>query len=183
MYDISDGWFRQARRIDSPNFNYRPKGCSIDAIIVHSISLPPGQFGGDDIDLFFSNQLDWDKDPFYNEIRGLEVSAHLLIRRTGELVQYVNLHDRAWHAGKSSLQGRENCNDYSIGIELEGTDNSEFERIQYDVLVKVSKALMDYFPEITPERVVGHSDIAPGRKTDPGSEFDWTFLKTQIKAE
>ncbi|MDX2506246.1 MAG: 1,6-anhydro-N-acetylmuramyl-L-alanine amidase AmpD [Gammaproteobacteria bacterium] len=173
MYNISDGWFKQSHRVASPNFNERPESMAVDAIIIHSISLPPGCYTGHDIDQFFSNQLDWDKDPFYDSIRGMEVSAHLLIRRSGELIQYVNLFSRAWHAGQSQLYDRENCNDFSIGIELEGTANSPFEKAQYDTLTGVVKALLDYFPKISKARIVGHSDIAPGRKTDPGCGFDW----------
>lgn len=181
MYDISDGWVQQARQVKSPNFNERPENCAIDAIIIHSISLPPGCYSGGDIDQFFVNQLDWDKDPFYAEIRGMEVSSHLLIRRTGELVQYVNLFSRAWHAGQSCLNGRENCNDFSIGIELEGTDCTPFEDAQYEALISISRVLQNYFPDITEDRIVGHSDIAPGRKTDPGSEFDWQRFKSRLQ--
>ena len=177
MYNISDGWFKQSRRVVSPNFNERPENTTVDSIVIHSISLPPGCYDGNDIDVFFANQLDWEKDPFYASIRGLKVSAHLLIRRTGELVQYVNLWSRAWHAGPSCLGDRGNCNDFSIGIELEGTDSSPFEPAQYDTLNEVIKALRDYFPQISNDRIVGHSDIAPGRKTDPGSGFDWAELK------
>ena len=173
MYDISDGWFTTARKISSPNFNERPENSTIDAIIIHSISLPPGCYEGNDIDHFFANQLNCDKEPFYDEIGDLTVSAHLLIRRSGELVQYVSLFDRAWHAGQSQLGKQKNCNDFSIGIELEGTDNSRFEPAQYKTLTGVVSALLDNFPKITRERIVGHSDIAPGRKTDPGSGFDW----------
>ncbi len=173
MYDISDGWFTKARKISSPNFNERPENSVIDAIIIHSISLPPGCYEGNDIDHFFSNQLNCDKDPFYDEIRDLTVSAHVLIRRDGELVQYVSLFNRAWHAGPSQLGKQKNCNDFSIGIELEGTDNSGFESAQYKTLTDVVSALLNNFPKITRERIVGHSDIAPGRKTDPGSGFDW----------
>lgn len=180
MYDISDGWFRQAHKIVSPNCNDRPDNTCIDAIIIHSISLPPGCYEGDDISQFFSNHLDCDKDPFYEKIRGMEVSSHLLIRRTGELLQYVNLHSRAWHAGQSKLGLQENCNDFSIGIELEGTDNSSFETAQYAVLTEVVASLRDYFPQITQERIVGHSDIAPGRKTDPGSGFQWARWRESI---
>lgn len=177
MYDISDGWFKQSHKICSPNYNERPENMVVNAIVIHSISLPPGCYDGDDISQFFLNELDCSKDPFYNEIRGLEVSSHLLIRRTGELVQYVNLHSRAWHAGKSQLGQQENCNDFSIGIELEGTDNSPFEDAQYNTLLGVIHSLRDYFPEISQDRIVGHSDIAPGRKTDPGSGFNWAVLK------
>lgn len=181
MYDISDGWFKESRKIGSPNYNDRPLNMAIDAIIIHSISLPPGCYDGDDISLFFSNKLDCDKDPFYEEIRGLEVSSHLLIRRTGELTQYVNLNARAWHSGKSQLGHMENCNDFSIGIELEGTDNSAFETAQYETLTEVITALMNYFPQITQERIVGHSEVAPGRKTDPGTGFNWGHLRQSIE--
>ncbi len=177
MYEISDGWFTQARKVASPNYNKRPESVTIDSIIIHSISLPPGQYGGDEIDRFFSNQLDWDEHDYFREIKDLQVSSHLLIRRDGELVQYVNLHDRAWHAGQSCLAGQENCNDFSIGIELEGTDKSPFEKAQYKTLLAVIKTLKHYFPKICPEKIVGHSDIAPGRKTDPGSGFDWKVLR------
>ncbi len=177
MYEISDGWFTQARKIPSPNYNKRPENVTIDSIIIHSISLPPGQYGGDEIDRFFSNQLDWNEHAYFREIEGLQVSSHLLIRRNGELVQYVNLYDRAWHAGQSCLAGQENCNNFSIGIELEGTDDSQFENSQYETLLAVVKTLKNYFPEITAEKIVGHSDIAPGRKTDPGPGFDWNVLR------
>ena len=180
MYEISDGWFIQARKIPSPNYNKRPENVTIDSIIIHSISLPPGQYGGDEIDRFFSNQLNWNEHAYFREIEGLQVSSHLLIRRNGELVQYVNLYDRAWHAGQSCLAGQENCNDFSIGIELEGTDVSPFENSQYETLLAVLKTLKNYFPEITAEKIVGHSDIAPGRKTDPGSGFDWNVLKLSL---
>jgi len=173
MYVISAGWFTKSHKVISPNFNERPENITIDAIILHSISLPPGCYKGNDVDDFFSNCLDCDKAPFYDEIRDLTVSAHLLIRRNGELIQYVSLFDRAWHAGPSRLGHQENCNDFSIGIELEGTDNSCFESAQYNTLAGVVSALLKYFPEITRERIVGHSDIAPGRKTDPGTGFDW----------
>ncbi len=177
MYEISDGWFTQARKIPSPNYNKRPENVTIDSIIIHSISLPPGQYGGDEIDRFFSNQLDWNEHAYFREIEGLQVSSHLLIRRDGELVQFVNLYDRAWHAGQSCLAGQENCNDFSIGIELEGTDHSQFENSQYNTLLAVVKTLKNYFPQITAEKIVGHSDIAPGRKTDPGPGFDWNVLR------
>ncbi len=181
MYTISDGWFKPCREMASPNFNDRSENCVIDAIIIHSISLPPGCYEGDDIDQFFSNQLDWEKDPFYDSIRGMKVSAHLLIRRSGELVQYVNLFSRAWHAGQSKLGEQDNCNDFSIGIELEGTDSSQFEQSQYDTLAAVVSTLLKSFPEISKDRIVGHSDIAPGRKTDPGSGFDWQKLFAHLE--
>ncbi len=180
MYYISDGWFEQARKVCSPNYNKRPDNTAVNAIIIHSISLPPGCYDGDDISQFFSNLLDCDKDPYYDAIRDMQVSAHLLIRRTGELIQYVSCHSRAWHAGQSQLAGQDNCNNFSIGIELEGTDSSLFESLQYDTLTAVVMSLMSYFPEITQERIVGHSDIAPGRKTDPGTGFNWSQWQTQL---
>lgn len=176
MYDISDGWFIKAQKTASPNYNARPENTLINAIIIHSISLPPGCYEGDDISLFFTNALDCNTDPFYDAIRDLQVSSHLLIRRNGELIQYVSLYDRAWHAGQSQLDGESDCNNFSIGIELEGTDNSPFDNAQYDTLNGVISALRDYFPAIRPERIVGHSQIAPGRKTDPGSGFEWQKL-------
>jgi len=159
MYDIVNGWFEQSQKIVSPNYNLRPENIAIDAIIIHSISMPPACYEGDDINQFFTNQLDWEKDPFYDSIRGMKVSAHLLIRRTGELIQYVDLYSRAWHAGQSCLANRENCNDFSIGIELEGTDNSQFETAQYDTLLEVVRTLLIYFPHIKKDQIVGHSDV------------------------
>ncbi len=176
MYDISDGWFTQSQKTASPNYNTRPENTVINAIIIHSISLPPGCYEGDDISLFFTNSLDCSSDPFYEQIQDLQVSSHLLIRRNGVLIQYVSLYDRAWHAGQSQLDGESDCNNFSIGIELEGTDNSLFETAQYETLNGVINALMQHFPAIRPERIVGHSQIAPGRKTDPGSGFDWQKL-------
>ena len=183
MYTICDGWVEQARIIQSPNFNERPETSLINAIIIHSISLPPGSYQGNDISDFFMNHLDCHKDPYYKKIADLKVSSHILIRRTGELIQYVNLFSRAWHAGQSSLYGQDNCNNFSIGIELEGTDNSTFEQAQYTVLTDIVLALMACFPKITSERIVGHSDIAPGRKTDPGSGFDWQQWKSQLTSK
>ncbi len=180
MYQILDGWFTQARQIHSPNYNFRPENTEIDSIIIHSISLPPGQYGGNEIDRFFTNQLDWKKHEYFKKIQGLQVSAHLLIRRDGELVQYVSFNNRAWHAGQSCLKGRENCNDFSIGIELEGTDSSLFETPQYETLSEVIKSLKVYYPQITKHNITGHSEIAPGRKTDPGSGFDWAWLKQKL---
>lgn len=173
MYDIQNGWIKQSKKVISPNFSQRPDGTEIDAIIIHSISMPMGYYTGDDISLLFSNQLDWDKQPFYDKIRGIKVSAHFLIRRSGELIQYVDCYARAWHAGQSCLGDRTKCNDFSIGIELEGTDDSLFEAAQYNTLAEVVKTLLKQFPEITQDRIVGHSDVAPGRKTDPGTGFDW----------
>jgi N-acetyl-anhydromuramoyl-L-alanine amidase len=165
------GWLRRARSVASPNFGPRPAATAIDLVVLHSISLPPGEFGGDAIERLFTNRLDWSAHPYYETIRGLTVSAHFLIRRDGELLQFVSCDDRAFHAGRSAWQGREGCNDFSIGIELEGTDDTPYEDAQYATLLKLIDALRARYPI---EDVVGHSDIAPGRKTDPGPAFDWT---------
>ncbi len=157
----------------SPHFNERPDNISVDLLVIHNISLPPGQFGGNEIEEFFLGRLDSRQHPFFESIRDLKVSSHFLIRRDGELVQFVDCEKRAWHAGISSWRGRENCNDFSIGIELEGTDDIEYEPEQYQKLVDVTRSLMSIYPAITLDNIVGHSDIAPGRKTDPGPAFDW----------
>jgi AmpD protein len=157
----------------SPNQDKRPAGCIIDLLVIHNISLPPGEYAGPWIDRLFLNQLDPTHHPFFQEIYQLKVSSHLLIRRSGELIQYVPFDQRAWHAGASSFCGRESCNDYSIGIELEGTDHQPYSDPQYATLVKATADIMLRFPAITLERIVGHADIAPGRKTDPGPSFDW----------
>lgn len=177
---IADGWLQGARRIASPNCDERPAGADIDLLVVHSISLPPGDFGGPWIDRLFTNRLDPAGHPYFQEIAGLEVSAHLLIRRSGEIVQYVPFHLRAWHAGASCWEGRERCNDFSIGIELEGAEEIPFEAVQYDRLVAISRALLVRYPALTPARVVGHCDIAPGRKHDPGPAFDWAGYREQL---
>lgn len=169
----STDWIPGARRRPSPNCDDRPPGCEPSLLIIHCISLPPGQFGGDDVDRLFTNRLDPADHPFYAEIQGLRVSAHLFIRRDGTLVQYVPLHRRAWHAGRSRFQGRRACNDLSIGIELEGTEDSDYTIAQYRVLAATAVAIQSAYPRITPERCTGHSNIAPGRKTDPGPGFNW----------
>lgn len=168
-----DGWLQHARRIPSPNFGPRPAGTSIDLVVVHSISLPPGLYGGDEIERLFTNRLDWSAHPYFEQIRGTEVSAHFVIRRTGELLQFVSVQDRAWHAGRSSWQGRDNCNDYSVGIELEGLEDTPFETAQYETLCTLLDALEQRWP-VT--QIVGHEHVAPGRKRDPGSAFDWEHL-------
>lgn len=173
QYSVMAGWLQQARRLPSPNFGPRPIGCEPELLVIHNISLPPGQFGGDCVERLFTNCLDWDEHPFFDEIRGAEVSAHLLIKRGGELVQFVNLQDRAWHAGQSCFAGRDNCNDFSIGIELEGTDDDPYTDAQYQILARVTAAVRRIYTGITVDRIVGHSDIAPVRKTDPGDAFDW----------
>lgn len=168
-----DGWLRGARRIDSPNHDARPNGTSISMLVVHAISLPPAQFGSDDIEHLFTNTLDPNAHPYFAQISPQRVSAHFLIRRDGELIQFVACAQRAWHAGVSSWEGRERCNDFSIGIELEGCDELPFEEAQYQRLVELITCLRQCYPIAT---VVGHSDIAPGRKTDPGPCFDWSRL-------
>ncbi|MCP5420264.1 MAG: 1,6-anhydro-N-acetylmuramyl-L-alanine amidase AmpD [Gammaproteobacteria bacterium] len=174
--DKATGHLLEARQTPSPNCDERPPGTAIDLLVVHGISLPPGQFGGPWIDALFTNTLDPSAHAYFQEIAGLRVSAHALIRRTGEVVQYAPFPLRAWHAGFSRFQGRERCNDFSIGIELEGTDTRPYTDIQYETLAALAAALQAVYPAITPERIVGHADIAPGRKTDPGPAFDWNRL-------
>lgn len=164
----------------SPHHNERPTGTVIDTVIVHNISLPPGEFGGDAVEQFFCGELDINSHPAYPSIAHLRVAAHLFIKRTGEIIQFVPFTKRAWHAGVSSFCGREGCNDFSIGIELEGKDDLPYEGCQYEQLGSVIKLLMVTYPEITYERIVGHADVAPGRKTDPGPAFDWALLKGLI---
>ncbi|MFQ5642704.1 MAG: 1,6-anhydro-N-acetylmuramyl-L-alanine amidase AmpD [Thiogranum sp.] len=173
----TDGaWVVEARRVLSPNCDARPAGCSVSLIVVHAISLPPGEYGGHWIDDFFTNRLDVSAHPYFAEIEALRVSSHLLVRRDGGLVQYVALTDRAWHAGASRYGERDACNDFAIGIELEGCDEEPYEDIQYRQLAELIAVLRDRFPDIGAEDVVGHCDIAPGRKTDPGPAFDWDRL-------
>jgi len=161
------------RQCPSPNQGERPAGSEVSLLVIHNISLPPGQFGGGYIEQFFSNALNADEHSYFAEIAELQVSSHLLIDRQGEVVQFVPLGRRAWHAGDSSFAGCGNCNDYSIGIELEGTDTVPYSDQQYQSLVRLSRQLLEAYPALSAERIVGHSDIAPGRKTDPGSAFDW----------
>ncbi|RFA31267.1 N-acetylmuramoyl-L-alanine amidase [Alkalilimnicola ehrlichii] len=182
MIDLKTGQVAAARQRPSPNYDERPENIAIDLLVIHNISLPPNEFGGPYIDALFTNALDCELHPFFDQLRGLKVSAHLLIRRDGELLQYVPLHKRAWHAGVSCFDGRERCNDFSIGIELEGCDDQRFTEAQYGCLLPLCSALMDAYPGITPERIVGHSDIAPGRKTDPGPHFDWNRLRTVLSS-
>jgi AmpD protein len=171
--DPATGLLRGARYLESPNFDARPAGCEADLLIVHGISLPPASFGGPWIDRLFGNDLPADAHPYFASLAGVRVSSHALIRRDGEITQYVRFIDRAWHAGKSTFAGRERCNDFSIGIELEGTDSVPYEDVQYRVLATLVAALCAAYPALSPERLVGHSDVAPGRKTDPGPAFDW----------
>ncbi len=174
--DVKSGLIRQARQVPSGNCDARPDDCEPQLIVLHGISLPPGQFGGPEIEALFTNRLDWDAHPYFAEIRGLEVSAHLLIRRDGELVQFVPFTERAWHAGESTFRGRPQCNDFSIGIELEGEDATPYDDRQYGILSEVLHALLTAYPHISSREVAAHSDIAGGRKTDPGPAFDWLRL-------
>ena len=167
------GWWSAARRCVSPNFNTRPDATVVSLALIHSISLPPGQFSGDAIEQLFDNRLDWDAHPYYAQIRGLTVSSHFVIRRAGELLQFVSCDERAWHAGTSQWQGRENCNDYSIGIELEGLEGMCFESAQYAALTRLLHAIAQHYPL---DAVAGHEHVASGRKQDPGSGFDWRRL-------
>ena len=177
------GWCEQARRVPSPHHNERIGPNDISLLVIHGISLPPGEFGGPWIDDLFLGRLDPDAHPYFAGIHQLRVSAHCLIRRDGELVQYVPFTARAWHAGVSSWEGREACNDFSIGIELEGTDELPFEDAQYQALTELTRALLCAYPDMSAERICGHSDIAPGRKTDPGPCFDWARLRDALQHE
>ena len=172
-----DGWYQFAGRIPSPNYGPRPSGATVDLIVLHSISLPPGQYGGDDVQRLFTNQLDWNKHPYFKSIQGMQVSCHFYIRRQGELQQFVSANERAWHAGASSYRGRDNCNDDAIGIELEGIEGGLFEDSQYETLAGLCAAILQRYP-IT--AIAGHEHVAPGRKTDPGSGFDWPLLQQTL---
>jgi AmpD protein len=182
-YTVDEGWLQQARRVPSPNFEPRPSGCRPELLVIHNISLPPGCYGGNHIEHFFTNCLDWDEHPYFEEIRDIEVSAHLLIQRDGQLLQFVSFCGRAWHAGQSCYQGRDNCNDFSIGIELEGTDDDPYTAAQYSILSAVSAVLIAHYPGMEAHNIVGHSDIAPGRKTDPGPVFDWLRYRRQLAVQ
>jgi AmpD protein len=174
--NTDQGLIEPARQCPSPNCDERADGVVPELLIVHGISLPPGKFGGPEIEQLFTNQLDWESHPYFKEIRGLEVSSHLLIRRDGELIQFVPFSKRAWHAGDSTFRGRSCCNDFSIGIELEGEDETPYSDAQYDALVAVSNALLDAYPRLSGREIAAHSDVSPGRKTDPGPAFDWLRL-------
>ncbi len=172
------GWWSAASAVPSPNFGPRPAGAAVSLVVVHSISLPPGAYGGDAIEKFFTNRLDFDAHPYFDALRGMEVSAHFVIRRNGELLQFVSCDERAWHAGRSSWRGRENCNDVSVGIELEGLEGSTFEAAQYVRLARVVRALSRRYAI---DDVVGHEHVAPGRKQDPGPGFDWLRLARALR--
>ena len=169
-----NGWYRHARRLPSPNFGPRPPRTQVELIVLHSISLPPGQYGGDEVHRLFTNRLDWNAHPYFQEIRGAEVSAHWLIRRDGALWQYVSADDRAWHAGASHYLGRSNCNDFSVGIELEGIEGGLFDPPQYETLTSLCAAIAARDPI---RALAGHEHIAPDRKHDPGPGFDWALLQ------
>lgn len=179
MHINDEGWLQNIEIIQSPNFNERPDSAQIQLIVVHGISLPPGKYGGGYVQQFFCNQLDPQAHPYFDEIKDLQVSAHCFIGRDGHLTQFVSFNRRAWHAGISCWQGMENCNDFSIGIEMEGTDNEPYEEVQYQQLAKLVISLQKQYPAILEQSICAHSDIAPGRKTDPGAYFDWQKL-TQL---
>jgi AmpD protein len=171
------GWYRPATRLDSPNFGPRPRQVQVDLIVLHSISLPPGQYGGTEVHQLFTNQLDWQGHPYFQSIRDATVSSHFFIQRSGAVWQFVSCDDRAWHAGVSSYRGRPNCNDDSVGIELEGLEGGQFEPAQYDVLSHLCASIMQHYPIA---HIAGHEHIAPGRKYDPGAGFDWAKFQRKI---
>lgn len=173
----TEGWYRHASQLSSPNFNARPAGTEVDLIVVHAISLPPGRYGGDEVQHLFMNQLDWDANPYFKIIRGLTVSSHFYIDRIGKLWQFVSASDRAWHAGVSSYRGRTNCNDFSLGIELEGLAGDTFADVQYETLISLCSGIVQRYPI---RDVAGHEHIAPGRKTDPGGGFEWLRLQNHF---
>lgn len=183
---IESGLLTQADWLPSPNYNQRPESCEISAIVIHNISLPPNEFGQTNeqglhyVKALFTNTLDWDAHPYFKSIEGMEVSAHLFIERSGQITQLVNFENRAWHAGRSSYLGRPECNDYSIGIELEGSDFQAFTAEQYTALASVIAAIYKAYPK-TRRHLTGHSDIAPGRKTDPGEYFEWGTLRDLVR--
>lgn len=173
-----EGWWHRAAHRPSPNFNERPRRGVIDLVVLHSISLPPGEHGGPYIEQFFLNRLDWEAHPYFQSLRGLQVSAHFLIRRNGKLLQFVSCDQRAWHAGASSWRGRENCNDYSLGIELEGLEGGRFTAAQYKTLATLVRALARRYPIA---EIVGHEHVAPARKHDPGEGFEWRRLARALR--
>lgn len=175
--EINSGWLQGVHRCVSPNYDARPEGCVPELIVIHNISLPAGEFGGPHIESLFTNCLSATDHDSFAEIADLKVSAHLLIRRDGRMIQFVNFDERAWHAGVSCYQGRERCNDFSIGIEMEGTDEQPYEEVQYEVLAQVVSGLVQVYPRLSCDTITGHSHIAPGRKTDPGIAFDWNHFR------
>jgi AmpD protein len=181
--DITTGLLEGVRFLASPHCDERPAGTAVDLLVVHGISLPPGEFGGPWVQQLFLGKLEVSAHPYFIQVAALKVAAHLLVRRDGELLQFVPFDRRAWHAGVSRFEGREACNDFSIGVELEGSDELAYAPVQYVRLAEVCQALLQAYPGIRPERIVGHSDVAPGRKTDPGPGFDWPHFRTQLQAK
>ncbi|MDG6369787.1 1,6-anhydro-N-acetylmuramyl-L-alanine amidase AmpD [Glaesserella parasuis] len=178
---IENGWLLNTKKVPSPHFNPRPYQDDISLLVIHYISLPPDEFGGDFIDRFFEGKLDPTLHPYFEEIKDLRVSAHCLINREGQITQYVNFNDMAWHAGVSCFEGREKCNEFSIGIELEGSNNQPFTEAQYQTLASLTQAIMQSYPQITPERIAGHNQIAPERKIDPGQYFEWGYYDLLLR--
>ena len=176
------GWLSDAQHCHSPNFNARPSA-EVSLLVIHNISLPPGQFGTGKVQAFFQNRLPVDEHPYFASIAELKVSAHFLIERSGAITQFVSCFDRAWHAGTSTFEGRDNCNDFSLGIELEGTDDCPYSDAQYNALAALTRVLMDSFTLLTPARIAGHCDIAPARKTDPGPAFDWLRYRALLATD
>ncbi len=174
---INQHWLTNITKTPSPNCNNRPDPTDISLLVIHCISLPPGEFDNTYIDQLFCNSLNPDDHPYFKEIHQLTVSAHLLIKRNGSCVQYVPFDKRAWHAGESNYDGQNNCNDFSIGIELEGTESVAYTEAQYERLIVVINTLLKTYPKLSRQRITGHSEIAPGRKTDPGASFDWQKIK------
>lgn len=179
---IINGWLTPCNVLQSPHFDLRPNPQEISLLIIHYISLPPEQFGGHYIDDFFQGKLDYNAHPYFTQLKNMRVSAHCLINRQGEITQYVNFQHRAWHAGVSQFEGREKCNDFSIGIELEGSNEQPFTPKQYHTLTSLTQIIMQNYPLITPERIVGHCDVAPNRKIDPGQYFDWQYYLTSLNS-
>ena len=178
--DKSTGILAEAELLLSPNSDDRPSNLSMKLLVIHNISLPPGEFGGPYINQFFLNELNSEEHPFFDEIKEMKVSSHLLIRRTGDIIQFVPFHKRAWHAGVSQYQGEKCCNDFSIGIEMEGTDDMNYEDIQYESLAEITKTLIAVYPDMNTDNITGHCHIAPERKTDPGDAFDWKKYKNML---
>ncbi|MBU0808680.1 MAG: 1,6-anhydro-N-acetylmuramyl-L-alanine amidase AmpD [Gammaproteobacteria bacterium] len=180
--DPSSGWCDGIQHCPSPNFNQRPLG-EVSLLVIHNISLPPGEFGTGKVQAFFQNRLDADEHPYFASIASLQVSAHFFIERDGAVTQFVSCNERAWHAGQSRFAERENCNDFSLGIELEGADDLPFTAAQYAALIALTQQLQAAYPAITLARICGHSDIAPGRKTDPGPAFDWQRMRLALQQD
>jgi AmpD protein len=179
--DAATGLLAGARQVLSPHFDARPAGVLPELLVVHGISLPPGEFGGPWIDRLFTGTLPWDVHPYFKQIEGLRASAHALIRRDGQIVQYVPFGERAWHAGQSTYRGRSGCNDFSIGVELEGADDTPYADAQYPALAALTAALLAAYTSLTPQAIAGHSDVSPGRKTDPGPSFDWPRFRELLE--